>query len=157
MNQQRSRRFRTAKDASEVRERAEQQGEKLSDERAFDSNRTFPGASYLPAPPLQSFNEPCIRLGTAKLSMEVCGATTLPTRSLFELFKYWVLASIGAQTRAMGTVSGACAYHYTPRMFSLTRRHRKRDGGPQVGQRQPDIRHLHRDHAGRPLSGAGRP
>ena len=44
MNQQRSRRFRTAKEAKEVREKAESKGEKLPDEKAFDSNCITPGA-----------------------------------------------------------------------------------------------------------------
>lgn len=43
MNQQRSRRFRTAKEAREVREKAEKKGEKLPDEKAFDSNCITPG------------------------------------------------------------------------------------------------------------------
>ena len=44
MNQQRSRRFRTAKEAKEVREKAEAKGEKLPEEKAFDSNCITPGA-----------------------------------------------------------------------------------------------------------------
>lgn len=43
MNQQRSRRFRTAKEAREVREKAESKGEKLPDAKAFDSNCITPG------------------------------------------------------------------------------------------------------------------
>jgi 5'-3' exoribonuclease 1 len=43
MNQQRSRRFRTAKEAKEIREKAESKGEKLPDEKAFDSNCITPG------------------------------------------------------------------------------------------------------------------
>ena len=43
MNQQRSRRFRTAKEAKEVREKALANGEKLPDEKAFDSNCITPG------------------------------------------------------------------------------------------------------------------
>ena len=43
MNQQRSRRFRTAKEAKEVRERAESKGEVLPAEKAFDSNCITPG------------------------------------------------------------------------------------------------------------------
>ncbi len=46
MNQQRSRRFRTAKEAKEVREKAESKGEKLPDEKAFDSNCITPGEYY---------------------------------------------------------------------------------------------------------------
>jgi 5'-3' exoribonuclease 1 len=46
MNQQRSRRFRTAKEAKEVREKAERKGEKLPDEKAFDSNCITPGMLY---------------------------------------------------------------------------------------------------------------
>jgi 5'-3' exoribonuclease 1 len=46
MNQQRSRRFRTAKEAKEVREKAESRGEKLPDEAAFDSNCITPGAFH---------------------------------------------------------------------------------------------------------------
>ena len=45
MNQQRSRRFRTAKEAKEVREKAEKNGEKLPEEKAFDSNCITPGTS----------------------------------------------------------------------------------------------------------------
>jgi 5'-3' exoribonuclease 1 len=44
MNQQRGRRFRTAKEAKEIREKAERNGEKLPDEKAFDSNCITPGA-----------------------------------------------------------------------------------------------------------------
>ena len=47
MNQQRSRRFRTAKETKEAREKAERKGEKLPTEKAFDSNCITPGASYL--------------------------------------------------------------------------------------------------------------
>ncbi|KAK7056414.1 exonuclease II Exo2 [Paramarasmius palmivorus] len=47
MNQQRSRRFRTAKEAKEVREKAEAKGEKLPDEKAFDSNCITPGTSFM--------------------------------------------------------------------------------------------------------------
>lgn len=43
MNQQRGRRFRTAKEAREVREKAESKGEKLPEEKAFDSNCITPG------------------------------------------------------------------------------------------------------------------
>lgn len=43
MNQQRSRRFRTAKEVKEVREKAEKKGEKLPEEKAFDSNCITPG------------------------------------------------------------------------------------------------------------------
>jgi 5'-3' exoribonuclease 1 len=43
MNQQRSRRFRTAKEAREVREKAERKGEKLPEEKPFDSNCITPG------------------------------------------------------------------------------------------------------------------
>ena len=43
MNQQRSRRFRTARDAKEKREEAERKGEKLPEEKAFDSNCITPG------------------------------------------------------------------------------------------------------------------
>ncbi|KAG7094057.1 hypothetical protein E1B28_007676 [Marasmius oreades] len=47
MNQQRSRRFRTAKEAREVREKAEAKGEKLPDEKAFDSNCITPGTPFM--------------------------------------------------------------------------------------------------------------
>ncbi|KAI0091131.1 exonuclease II [Irpex rosettiformis] len=47
MNQQRSRRFRTAKEAKEVREKAESKGEKLPDEKAFDSNCITPGTVFM--------------------------------------------------------------------------------------------------------------
>ena len=43
MNQQRSRRFRTARDAKEKRDEAERKGEKLPEEKAFDSNCITPG------------------------------------------------------------------------------------------------------------------
>ena len=45
MNQQRSRRFRTAKEAREVREKAESKGEELPETKAFDSNCITPGES----------------------------------------------------------------------------------------------------------------
>jgi 5'-3' exoribonuclease 1 len=48
MNQQRSRRFRTAKEAEEVREKALRKGEKLPDEKAFDSNCITPGKRFRP-------------------------------------------------------------------------------------------------------------
>ncbi|KAG6840893.1 hypothetical protein C0991_003417 [Blastosporella zonata] len=47
MNQQRSRRFRTAKEAQEVREKAEKKGEKLPEEKAFDSNCITPGTPFM--------------------------------------------------------------------------------------------------------------
>ncbi|KAF8910440.1 XRN 5'-3' exonuclease N-terminus-domain-containing protein [Gymnopilus junonius] len=47
MNQQRSRRFRTAKEAKEVREKAEAKGEKLPEEKAFDSNCITPGTPFM--------------------------------------------------------------------------------------------------------------
>ncbi|GLB40750.1 putative multifunctional protein that exhibits several independent functions at different levels of the cellular processes [Lyophyllum shimeji] len=47
MNQQRSRRFRTAKEAKEIREKAESKGEKLPDEKAFDSNCITPGTPFM--------------------------------------------------------------------------------------------------------------
>ncbi|CAA7269491.1 unnamed protein product [Cyclocybe aegerita] len=47
MNQQRSRRFRTAKEAREVREKAEAKGEKLPEEKAFDSNCITPGTPFM--------------------------------------------------------------------------------------------------------------
>lgn len=43
MNQQRSRRFRTARDAVEQRKQAEAKGETLPEEKAFDSNCITPG------------------------------------------------------------------------------------------------------------------
>lgn len=46
MNQQRGRRFRTAKEAEEVRVKAERQGEILPKEKAFDSNCITPGKSH---------------------------------------------------------------------------------------------------------------
>ncbi len=48
MNQQRSRRFRTAKEAEDVREKAIRNGEKLPEEKAFDSNCITPGALSSP-------------------------------------------------------------------------------------------------------------
>ncbi|KAF8896029.1 exonuclease II [Infundibulicybe gibba] len=47
MNQQRSRRFRTAKEAKEVREKAEQKGEVMPKEKAFDSNCITPGTPFM--------------------------------------------------------------------------------------------------------------
>ncbi|KAH8101020.1 exonuclease II [Cristinia sonorae] len=47
MNQQRSRRFRTAKEAKEIREKAERKGEKLPAEKAFDSNCITPGTPFM--------------------------------------------------------------------------------------------------------------
>ncbi|KAG6873483.1 hypothetical protein C0995_015186 [Termitomyces sp. Mi166 len=47
MNQQRSRRFRSAKEAKEVREKAIKKGEKLPDEKAFDSNCITPGTPFM--------------------------------------------------------------------------------------------------------------
>jgi 5'-3' exoribonuclease 1 len=49
MNQQRSRRFRTAKEAREVREKAEARGEELPAEKAFDSNCITPGTATVAA------------------------------------------------------------------------------------------------------------
>lgn len=46
MNQQRSRRFRTARDAVEKRREAEKKGEKLPEEKAFDSNCITPGTQW---------------------------------------------------------------------------------------------------------------
>jgi 5'-3' exoribonuclease 1 len=45
MNQQRSRRFRTAKEMAEIVEKAIRNGDKLPDEKAFDSNCITPGES----------------------------------------------------------------------------------------------------------------
>jgi hypothetical protein len=52
MNQRRSRRFRTAKEAKELKEKAERNGEKLADDKAFDSNRITLG-EYLSSPSLR--------------------------------------------------------------------------------------------------------
>ena len=52
MNQQRSRRFRTAKEAKELKEKAERNGEKLPDDKAFDSNCITLG-EYLSSPSLR--------------------------------------------------------------------------------------------------------
>lgn len=46
MNQQRSRRFRTAKEAKDVRDKALRSGEELPKEKAFDSNCITPGACH---------------------------------------------------------------------------------------------------------------
>lgn len=48
MNQQRSRRFKTAKEAKELREKAERNGEELPAEKAFDSNCITPGEPSFP-------------------------------------------------------------------------------------------------------------
>lgn len=55
MNQQRSRRFRTAKEAKELKEKAERMGEKLPEEKAFDSNCITPGMYQPLIPPVFSF------------------------------------------------------------------------------------------------------
>ncbi|KAJ3383245.1 hypothetical protein HDU84_003762 [Entophlyctis sp. JEL0112] len=47
MNQQRSRRFRTAKDAQDARKKALAKGEDLPKEKAFDSNCITPGTSFM--------------------------------------------------------------------------------------------------------------
>lgn len=47
MNQQRSRRFRTAKEAKEIKEKAESRGEVLPEEEAFDSNCITPGTPFM--------------------------------------------------------------------------------------------------------------
>ncbi|KAJ7067517.1 exonuclease II, partial [Mycena amicta] len=47
MNQQRGRRFRTAKEAKEIREKAEAKGETLPEEKAFDSNCITPGTPFM--------------------------------------------------------------------------------------------------------------
>ncbi|KAJ3807699.1 exonuclease II [Lentinula aff. lateritia] len=47
MNQQRSRRFRAAKEARELRQKAEAKGEKLPEEKAFDSNCITPGTPFM--------------------------------------------------------------------------------------------------------------
>ncbi|KAG9014015.1 hypothetical protein FRB94_000212 [Tulasnella sp. JGI-2019a] len=47
MNQQRSRRFRTAKEARETREKAIRNNEKLPDAKAFDSNCITPGTPFM--------------------------------------------------------------------------------------------------------------
>jgi 5'-3' exoribonuclease 1 len=47
MNQQRSRRFRTAKENKEAQEKAERSGEVLPEEKAFDSNCITPGKALV--------------------------------------------------------------------------------------------------------------
>ncbi|KAL0087236.1 XRN 5'-3' exonuclease N-terminus-domain-containing protein, partial [Phycomyces blakesleeanus] len=47
MNQQRSRRFRTAKDAEDTRQRAIEKGEQLPEEDPFDSNCITPGTDFM--------------------------------------------------------------------------------------------------------------
>ncbi|KAI8345316.1 XRN 5'-3' exonuclease N-terminus-domain-containing protein [Choanephora cucurbitarum] len=47
MNQQRSRRFRTARDAEELRQKALQKGEELPTEDPFDSNCITPGTEFM--------------------------------------------------------------------------------------------------------------
>ncbi|UZJ52559.1 hypothetical protein CBS101457_001879 [Exobasidium rhododendri] len=47
MNQQRSRRFRTAKEAREIKMKAERRGEDLPEEDAFDSNCITPGTPFM--------------------------------------------------------------------------------------------------------------
>ena len=52
MNQQRSRRFRTVNEAKELKEKADRNGEKLPDDKAFDSNCITLG-EYLSSPLLR--------------------------------------------------------------------------------------------------------
>eukprot|EP01138_Halocafeteria_seosinensis_P005034 gb/GECG01005147.1/.p1 GENE.gb/GECG01005147.1/~~gb/GECG01005147.1/.p1 ORF type:complete len:1649 (+),score=221.87 gb/GECG01005147.1/:1-4947(+) len=47
MNQQRSRRFRAAKDLAQEREKARQRGEEINDEDVFDSNCITPGTEFM--------------------------------------------------------------------------------------------------------------
>lgn len=47
MNQQRSRRFRTAKEARDLKIKAEKRGEELPEEEAFDSNCITPGTPFM--------------------------------------------------------------------------------------------------------------
>lgn len=47
MNQQRSRRFRTARDAEELKQKALSKGEELPPEEAFDSNCITPGTEFM--------------------------------------------------------------------------------------------------------------
>ncbi|GAA6034942.1 hypothetical protein JCM8097_009377 [Rhodosporidiobolus ruineniae] len=47
MNQQRSRRFRTAKEAKEVLEKAKRRGEEIPEEAGFDSNCITPGTPFM--------------------------------------------------------------------------------------------------------------
>lgn len=47
MNQQRSRRFRTAKEARDLKLKAERRGEELPEEEAFDSNCITPGTPFM--------------------------------------------------------------------------------------------------------------
>ena len=70
MNQQRSRRFRTAKEAREVREKAESKGEKLPEEKAFDSNCITPGM-FTPPPRQSSVLIPAGTVFMAKLSEQL--------------------------------------------------------------------------------------
>jgi 5'-3' exonuclease len=55
MNQQRARRFRTAKDAAESAKRAESKGETLSKEAPFDSNCITPGSIHFVFLTVKSF------------------------------------------------------------------------------------------------------
>mgnify|MGYP002477577266 FL=1 len=50
MNQQRSRRFRTAKENKETIEKAKRRGEEIPEEAGFDSNCITPGASQRSSP-----------------------------------------------------------------------------------------------------------
>lgn len=75
MNQQRSRRFRTAKEAKEVRDKAIAKGEELPEEKAFDSNCITPGAfshSYI-----------------LPLYLNYCPGTPFMVK-LSEQLRYWV-------------------------------------------------------------------
>lgn len=47
MNQQRSRRFRTAREADEIKQKALEKGEELPEEDAFDSNCITPGTEFM--------------------------------------------------------------------------------------------------------------
>ena len=47
MNQQRSRRFRSAKESEEAEKKARQKGEELPKEKKFDSNVITPGTGFM--------------------------------------------------------------------------------------------------------------
>jgi len=53
MNQQRSRRFRTAQEAKELEEKALRKGEEMPETAAFDSNCITPGEYLAPYPSTQ--------------------------------------------------------------------------------------------------------
>src|ERR1700729_3563068 len=93
MNQQWSRRFRTAKEAKEakeIKEKAERNGEKLPDEKAFDSDCITPG-EYLSSPSLRS----SISIYSTSRS---CASTSTSNSTISNLLSHSTTTSRGLST-----------------------------------------------------------